>query len=123
MLLRTLVGVPLLVACARSSDRPAEQRPPVVVLPAPEATPSGDVTESLPGRQPRSSEPEARGSEEHGHPRKQGQVKVTGDGGVFSFSARAVRDGGFSFRFSASLSLGNDGGSMSVTISPDAGAP
>jgi hypothetical protein len=123
MLARALIGVPLLVACARSSDRPAEQRPPVVVPHAPEGAADEELVEALPEREPRSSDQQAPGRDQRDDSSKQLQVEVTRDGGVFSFSARSVGDGGFSLRFSGSLSIGSDGGSTSVTIAPDAGAP
>jgi hypothetical protein len=121
----SLVGLLPLIACARSSDGPTapNERTPVIVPYAPKAAASDEANEAVPERQPGPSERQATGRDDRDDSSEDFQVEVQQDGGVFSFSAKTVRDGGFSFRFSGSVSVSTDGGSVNVTISPDGGMP
>jgi hypothetical protein len=122
-MIASALSVPLLIACARTSDRPPEPSPAVVVPHAPQGAPSEDLAEAQLEREPPSSERQKPARRDPADSREPLRIEVAGDGGGFSFSARTVRDGGFSFQLSGSVSLSSDGGAISVTISPDAGAP
>lgn len=113
-------------ACGNGGKQPPpaspEPAPPTVVsVAAPEpSAPVGELESPPPPRAstPPSEDPSVTvGSSDDVH------VEIERDAGYFSFRARTVRDGGFSFRMQGSVTVSGDGGSVHIQIGGDGGAP
>jgi hypothetical protein len=126
-LLSAAAGAVLLAvsSCGNGSAQPPPASPepapaPVVSVAAPEPIAPADESAALPPPREPAAPPDDRVTVESS---EDIHVEIERDAGYFSFRARTVRDGGFSFRLQGSMTVSGDGGSVHIQIGGDGGAP